>query len=159
MDQIDEMFASLGEFYPGSKRKRREVAPVAQSATPEAGSWEDDFILKYLPNGNQVQMYTISSLGKALNKSVQVIRYWIDLGYFPASPYRMPSTIGKNGKEYAGKRLYTKAMVDAAVEIFVSAGIFSTTRVDWSVHRNLGDKIAEAWDAIRAEETKQTKKE
>ena len=154
MDQIDEMFASLEEYYPGSKRKRRESV-VKEDLEP--ASWEDNFTLKYLPNGNQVKMYTINSLAKALNKSVQSIRYWIDLGYFPASPYRTPSTIGKNGKEYAGKRLYTKSMVDAAVETFISAGIFNVDRVDWSVHRNLGDKITEAWEAIRAEETKQNK--
>lgn len=148
MDAIDEMFASLEEFYPGSKRKRRE--PVVKEVV--SSSWEDDFTLKYLPNGEQVQMYTIGGLSKALNRSVKTLRAWIDFGHFPVSPYRMPSTIGKNGKEYAGKRLYTKKMVEAAVEIFHTAGILEADRVEWSAHRNLGDKIAEAWDKIRAEE-------
>lgn len=150
-DFFEETFAGLDNYYPGSKRKRREpvVAPKK-----EATDWEQDYVMKYLPNGEQVQMYTLGSLAKALNRSVKTLRAWIDLGHIPTSPYRMPTTVGKNGKEYAGRRLYSKRMVEAAVEIFESAGLMSVDRVDWvALHRNLSDKIAEAWDKIRAEET------
>lgn len=154
-DLFDETFAGLENFYPGSKRKRREPEkPKEKIAT----HWEQDYIKKYLPNGEQVEMYTLGSLAKAINRSVKTLRAWIDAGHIPTSPYRMPSTVSAKGKEYAGRRLYSKRMVEAVVDIFESAGLISADRVEWSVHRNLGDKIAEAWDKIRAEETENTNK-
>lgn len=150
-DFFEDTFAGLDDFYPGSKRKRR--APVAPKVIDKSG-WEDEFFDKTLPNGKTIQMYTIGSLATALNRSVKTLRAWIDEGKLPVSPYRLPSKIGKNGKEYAGRRLYSKAMVDATVEIFAKAGLLEPDRVEWASHRNLVDKVAEAWETIRAEETK-----
>jgi hypothetical protein len=152
-DFFDETFADLDKFYPGSKRARRE--PVAPKIKENTG-WEDEAYEKHLPNGEKIEMYTLGSLAKALNRPVKTVRYWIEHGQFPVSPYRLPSTVGKNGKEYAGRRLYSRAMVEATIDIFAKAGLLETDRVDWTVHRNLGDKIAEAWTKIRAEENKTT---
>lgn len=150
-DFIDKTFADLDAYYPGSKRKRRE--PPAPKVV-EPSTWEDEYFEKYLPNGEKVQMYTLGSLAKALGRSTKGLRLWMEEGKFPTSPYRLPATTGKNGKEYAGRRLYSKRMVEAAVEIFQSAGLIGLDRIDWSTHRNLGDKITEAWETIRAEEMK-----
>lgn len=148
-DFIDKTFADLDNFYPGSKRKRRE--PVAPKQKLDA-TWEDSYSLKRLPSGITVQMYTLGTLAKAINRSTKTLRFWMDNDKFPTSPYRMPDKIGKNGKEYAGRRLYSKAMVEAAIEIFARAGLLEIDRIDWSLHRNLSNKIAEAWEKIRAEE-------
>ena len=155
-DFFDETFKGLDEFYPGSKRKRREPpAPKEKVAT----DWEQDYFTKYLPNGEAVQMYTLGSLAKALNRSAKTLRAWMDWGYLPQSPYRLPTKIGKNGKEYAGRRLYSKRMVEAAVNLFESAGLMNVDRIEWlTLHRDLSDKITEAWDKIRAEETENTNK-
>jgi hypothetical protein len=147
-DFFEETFADLEKFYPGSRRKRREVVEKA----PTISSWEDEFFKKILPNGKEVQMYTLGSLAKALGRSTKTVRFWVEEGKLPTSPYRLPSKVGKNGKEYAGRRLYSKAMVDATVEIFSKAGLLGIDRVDWVLHRKLVDKIAEAWETIRAEE-------
>lgn len=152
-DFFDETFADLDKFYPGSKRKRRE--PVAPKA-PVVTSWEDTYFEKTLPNGRQLQMYTLGSLAKALGRSTKTMRQWLDKGILPSSPYRLPSKQGANGKEYAGRRLYSKEMVEAAVVIFTNAGLMDTDRVDWSIHRSLVDKIAEAWETIRAKEMQTT---
>lgn len=146
-DFIDSTFSDL--YYPNSKRKRREpeLAPVKSQT-----DWEDDFTKKTLPNGKEVHMYTIGALAKALGRSVKTLRAWMDEDKLPQPPYRLPSTTGVNGKEYAGRRLYSKAMVEATVDIFSTAGLLHEPRVDWSVHRQLGDKIAEAWEQIRAQE-------
>ncbi len=147
-DFIEETFADLDNFYPGSKRKRREAPePVVKDT-----GWEDEYFEKFLPNGEKVQMYTLGSLAKALERPTKTVRYWVENGQLPTSPYRLPSKVGANGKVYVGRRLYSKAMILATVEIFARAGLLGTDRVDWSTHRNLGDKIAEAWDKIRAEE-------
>ena len=147
-DFFDETFADLDAFYPNSKRKRREAPAPVEKLT----SWEDDYFDKTLPNGNVVQMYTIGSLAKAINRPTKTVRFWIEQGHLPTSPYRLPDKVGKNGKVYAGRRLYSKAMVEAVVEAFISAGLFNTNRVEWSLHRSLVDKIAEAWDTIRTQE-------
>ena len=152
-DFIDRTFADLDEFYPGSKRKRRDAAPAK---SPVISDWESNYFEKYLPNGEKVQMYTLGSLALAINRSVKTLRAWMDQGKFPTSPYRLPSKIGKNGEEYAGRRLYTKPMVEAVIEIFAKAGLLENDRVDWTIHRNLGDKIAEAWESIRANEINTT---
>jgi hypothetical protein len=151
-DFFDETFADLEKFYPGSKRKRRDVVDKSPTIT----DWEDEFFKKILPNGKEVQMYTLGSVAKALGRSTKTLRAWMEEGKLPTSPYRLPSKVGKNGKEYAGRRLYSKAMVDATVEIFAKAGLLEIDRVDWVLHRKLVDKIAEAWETIRAEEMQNT---
>lgn len=147
-DFFEETFSDLDKFYPGSKRKRREVVKVEKPVT----SWEDNFFEKSLPNGNVIQMYTLGSLAKALERPTKTVRYWVLQGVLPVSPYRLPNKIGKDGKEHAGRRLYSKAMVLATVELFVKTGLFGVNPIDWSLHRGLVDKIAEAWENIRAEE-------
>ena len=155
-DFIDDTFADLNKFYPGSKRKRRE--PISYIKDNIDKTWEDEFFLKNLPNGKTVKMYTLGTLAKAINRSVKTLRYWIDHNQLPASPYRLPDTVGSNGKTYAGRRLYTKAMVDATIDIFAEARLLEVNRIDWITHRDLSDKIAEAWRIIRAEEMQTTTK-
>jgi len=155
-DLFDQLFPGLDEYYPNSKRKRK---PYIAKKDLVDSSWEDDFYLKTLPNGTQVKMYTIGTLSKALSRPTKTVRFWIEKGYFPASPYRLPDTVGSNGKVYQGRRLYTKAMVESAIEVLVNAGLFGSIRIDWRIHRNLSDKIAEAWSQIREEEMKTTTKE
>jgi hypothetical protein len=150
-DMFEQVFAGLDDYYPGSKRKRREP-PAPKVVDPL--EWEHEAFAKMLPNGKVVAMYTTGSLAKALRRSVKTIRFWIDKGYLPTSPYRLPSTTSAKGVEYAGRRLYSKAMVQATVEIFTKAGIYETARVEWTVHRQLSDEIAEAWSKIRADEIK-----
>lgn len=147
-DFFEETFAELDKYYPGSRRKRKE----APEPKPKDTSWESGFFTKVLPNGRQVQMYTLGSVAKALNRSTKTLRAWIEQGKLPASPYRMPDTTGVNGQVYAGRRLYSKAMVEALVDIFSRYRLSDVDRVEWTTHRNLTKEIAEAWETIRAEE-------
>jgi hypothetical protein len=147
---IDDMFSELDVYYPGSKRKRKE--PVEKPILDT--HWENDYTEKTLPNGSMVKMYLIGSLAKALSRPTKTIRWWTERGTLPMSPYRLPSTLGKDGQEYVGRRLYSKAMIDSTVELFQKAGLYEENPIDWSLHRNLSDKIAEAWETIRAEENK-----
>lgn len=149
-DFIDDMFGELEEFYPGSKRKRKEPVPMPEVDT----SWEADATIKVLPNGRQIETYTLVSLARALNRPVPTLRQWMDRGKLPSSPYRLPSNVTKDGKEILGSRIYSKAMIKIAVELFAKSGILDSERVNWNTHRTLSDKIAEAWETIRAEENK-----
>jgi hypothetical protein len=150
-DEIDRLFEDLDTYYPGSKRKRKEK--VIKEADPEA-AWDTKPIKKKLPNGNEVELFTIGAMANALGRPVITIRTWIKEGYLPASPYRLPAKKNKNGEDHQGRRLYSRAMVERTVSLFHSAGLLHTKRVEWSVHRQLSNEIAEAWNQIRADETK-----
>jgi hypothetical protein len=150
-DEIDRLFEDLDTYYPGSKRKRKEK--VIKEEDPEA-AWDTKPIKKKLPNGNEVELFTIGAMANALGRPVITIRTWIKEGYLPASPYRLPAKKNKNGEDHQGRRLYSRAMVEKTVSLFHSAGLLHTKRVEWSVHRQLSNEIAEAWNQIRADETK-----
>lgn len=150
-DFIEKEFAGLDQFYPGSKRKRKMSVPSAKVV--DTLTWNERPTIKTLPNGKDVEMYTIGALATALGRPIITIRTWIKLGYLPDSPYRLPAKLDKRGKEVQGRRLYTRPMIETAVALFDSAGISQTNRIDWSLHRDLVTKIDEAWDKIRVQET------
>lgn len=150
-DFIDSSFSDLDEYYPGSKRKRKK-APEPKPV--DVKTWDSLKFMKTLPNGTEVEMFTIGSLAQALNRPIITVRHWIKKGYIPASPYRLPTTTDRNGEERKGRRLYTRPMIEAVVEIFTKDGILDTDRVEWALHRSLSNEISEAWNKIRAEEMK-----
>ena len=154
MDNIfDNMFGDLDEYYPGSKRKRKPV--VAKKPVVETSyTWDAKPYKKTLPNGRDLEMFTIGALAAAVGRPVITIRAWLKEGYLPASPYRLPTKKNINGEDHAGRRLYSRAMVETLVEIFSRNGLMDTKRIEWSMHRQLPHEIAEAWNQIRAEETK-----
>lgn len=98
-------------------------------------------------------MFTIGALSKALGRPIVTLYQWMDAGYLPTSPYRLPDTTGKNGTVIAGRRLYTRQMVEVAVELFSRFGLLDKTRINWAVNRKLSQELNEAWDKIRAKET------
>jgi len=149
---IERTFSELEEFYPGSRKKRRPVDESPQVVKETDGSWESNYYEKTLPNGKKIAMYTIGSLAQALGRPIITIRTWIKEGHLPASPYRLPTKPDKNGVARAGRRLYSKAMIDAAVQMFKEAGLFDTPRVEWKNHPQVPVEIAEAWNKIRADE-------
>ena len=150
-DEIDRLFEELDTYYPGSKRKRKEK--VIKEPDPDF-AWDAKPIKKKLPNGNEVELFSIGALAGALGRPIITVRTWIKEGYLPASPYRLPAKKDKNGEDHQGRRLYSRAMVERTVSLFHSAGLLHTKRVEWSLHRQLSNEIAEAWNQIRADETK-----
>jgi len=89
-DEIDKMFSDLDSYYPGSKRKRRE--PKAPEVEVD-DTWESKSYKKTLPNGKDMEFYTIGALAQALGRPVITIRQWIKTGYLPPSPYRLPTNV------------------------------------------------------------------
>ena len=153
-DLIDSMFSDVDQYYPGSKRKRKPI--VAKKPEVELDlHWDAKPIKKTLPNGRDLEMFTIGALAAALGRPVITLRAWIKEGYLPAAPYRLPSTKDVNGKDHQGRRLYSRAMVEKVVEILRTVGLLEVKRIEWSLHRQVSNDIAEAWTQIRADETKQ----
>lgn len=152
-DFIDSTFSDLDDFYPGSKRKRKAVSKKTTEVYV-APAWDINPKIRTLPNGKDVEMFGIGALALALGRPIITLRAWIKDGNVPSAPYRLPSTKDVNGKDHPGKRLYSRAMIEAAVTLFANSGALDTKRIEWSKYRNLSNEIAEAWDRIRADETK-----
>lgn len=151
-DFIDKTLSTLDDYYPGSKRKRREKPIVKVTDLPT--DWDTQSFKKTMPNGEDLEMFTIGALAKALGRPVPTLRKWMRLGYLPIPPYRLPDAVDKYGVMRKGRRLYSRAMVEAAVEVFNSSGLFNVDRIDWSLNQHVQEELAEAWNKIRAEETK-----
>jgi hypothetical protein len=143
---IDDLFADVDKFYPGSKRKRRE------SKQPEIIStvgWDAKPYIKTLPNGLDVEMFTIGALANALGRPIPTIRLWMKEGNLPHSPYRLPTKKDVHGNDHAGRRLYTRPMIEVAMELFTKAGLMNGKRIEWSQNRQVSKELDEAWSNLR----------
>ena len=133
------------EFYPGSKKTRREAQKPTVEFIPDP--WREKFTVKTV-RGQQVRLYTVSAIADALGVSVPTIRFWIKSGYIPQAPYRLPSTMIVAGQKAPGRRLYTEEVIDAAVAIFEKHGILGSRRIVWEEHADVPIEIIEAWTRI-----------
>jgi hypothetical protein len=152
-DEVDKLFESLDDYYPGSKRKRRAPDPKAKPrkvSTPEA--WDSEPQVKTLPNGKVLELFSAGSLGLALNRPLVTLRLWERKGYIPRAPYRLKSMI-VNGVKKPGWRMYSKAIVEATIESFQSRGLLEAPRIDWNRHPDLSIELMEKWTKIHSQET------
>ena len=150
-DLIDDLFSEFEEFYPGSKRKRRQTEEPEKRVV-ELKSWDSRPYYKTMPNGQDMEMFTLGALADALGRPIITVRDWTKKGYLPAAPYRLPSKPDKNGDIHKGRRLYSRRMIESAVGIFGEAGLLDELRVEWSHYQQVSNDIAEVWDKIRTEE-------
>lgn len=147
-DPIDEAFADLDRYYPGSKRVRRD--PVRKTISPEPIGWDHSPIVRTLPNGNTIEMFLVGSLAEALGRPVVTLRNWERKGYIPTAPYRWRNSAG--GKQ-AGKRLYSRAIIQRTVDAFREHGVLDARRIDWNQHTDLSIQLFESWRSIHSNET------
>ena len=152
-DFIESMFKDVDDYYPGSKRKRKVKVEPKREVEPDV-SWDSRPRITTLPSGKDIELFTIGALAAALGRPVVTIRAWLKEGYLPVAPYRLPAKKNVNGDDHQGRRLYSRAMVEKVVELFAKAGLLYVKRIDWSLHRQLSNEIAEAWSTLRVEETK-----
>lgn len=135
------------ERVPGSKQKRREVTEVAakkkSKVLGESNGWDANPIVK-LVKGVETELFTISALAQALEKQVVTIRLWEKKGYLPGAPYRLRSK-SLNGKKVNGNRVYTRPLIEIAIQEFSRRGLLGSARVEWSKHQNLTDDIVKRW--------------
>jgi hypothetical protein len=152
-DFIDKAFADLDVYYPNSKQKRKEKVAPKQEVFPDT-QWDSRPRITTLPNGKDIELFTIGAVASALGRPVITIRAWLKEGYLPAAPYRLPAKKNINGEDHQGRRLYSRAMVEKVVEMFDKSGLLYVKRIDWDSNRQLSLEIAEAWSQIRADENK-----
>ena len=145
-DEILKAFEDL-EYLPGSKKKRKEPDPkVSQRKAVEEGAWDANPITKTL-GGKETEVFTISALALALEKTIVTVRLWERKGYIPRAPYRLRSkTLA--GKKTGGNRVYTRALIESAIEEFSVRGLLGSARVEWSNLDDLTEALIRRWKII-----------
>jgi hypothetical protein len=150
-DEILEAFADL-EYLPGSKKKRRDPDPkVSRRKKGESNGWDANPIIKTL-GGTETEVFTISALAHALEKTIVTVRLWERKGYIPRAPYRLRSKVLK-GQKTNGNRVYTRALIESAIEEFSVRGLLGSARVEWSQHEDLTEALISRWTAITQTES------
>lgn len=136
---------------PGSKKKRREPSEASEKRrkqiSGESNGWDADPIIKTL-KGVETEVFTIKALAQALDKQVVTIRLWEKKGYIPIAPYRLRSK-SLNGKKVNGNRVYTKKLIEIAIEEFAKRGLLGSARVEWKELQDLTEILVQRWkDAL-----------
>ena len=150
-DEIEAAFADL-EYVPGSKRKRREPDPkVSRRKNGESNGWDANPIIKTL-GGQESEVFTIGALAQALEKTIVTIRSWERKGYIPRAPYRLRAkTLG--GKKTGGNRVYTRALIESAVDEFSRRGLLGSARIEWNNYDDLTEALVKRWKDITTSES------
>lgn len=152
-DEIIEAFKDL-EYIPGSKKKRREINPkVSRRKSGETNGWDETSIIKTL-GGQETEVFTIGALAQALEKTIVTIRLWERKGYIPRAPYRLRSKTLK-GQKTGGNRVYTRALIEAAVDEFLKRNLIGSARVEWNQHEDLTEALLRRWKDITSTESQQ----
>ncbi len=145
-EEILKAFEGLDRI-PGSKNKRRESTEVADKRRSkvlgESNGWDANPILKTV-KGVETELFTVSALAAALEKSMVTIRLWEKRGYIPGAPYRLRSK-SLNGKKVNGNRVYTRKLIEIAVEEFGRRRLLGSARVEWRHHSDLTQDIVRRW--------------
>jgi len=149
-EEILRSFEGLDRV-PGSKKPRRpdnaEAAKRRGKVFKESSGWDEEPIRRVV-RGEEVDLFPIGAFAQALEKSVVTIRSWEKRGYIPAAPYRLRSKT-LQGKKVNGNRVYTRVLVEIAIEEFSIRGLLGTARVEWSHHPDLTAAITARWkDAV-----------
>lgn len=151
-DKIDEMFGVIGEFYPGSKKKRRPQSGVVKKVKGDKELWEANPQLKKLPNGKTIELFSAGALSIALGRPLVTIRLWERKGYIPRAPYRL-RTVVVGDKKRPGNRMYSRAIIESTIHSFQSRGLLEVPRIDWNRYPELSIELIETWTKIHTEET------
>lgn len=139
---IDTMFSDLDKFYPGSKRERR---PAPLTAVAEE-SWDASPIMK-MHNGEMTEFFLPGALAKALGKSTVTIRLWERRGHIPQAPYRLPGYTDAKGVKHPGKRVYTRELIQSAIDEFAARDLLGAARVEWKKQTDLTIALVERWNS------------
>lgn len=150
-DEILKAFADL-KYVPGSKRKRREEDPkVSRRKNGESNGWDANSIIKTL-GGKETEVFTISALAQALEKTIVTVRLWERKGYIPKAPYRLRSKTLK-GNKTGGNRVYTRPLIESAIEEFSKRGLLESARVEWANQEDLTEALVSRWKEITSTES------
>lgn len=135
------------ETAPGSRHARREPTERAvkkrKKAFGESNGWDENPIIRTI-KGVETELFTIGALAQALEKKIVTIRLWEKKGYIPIAPYRLRSK-ELNGKKVSGNRVYTRELIEIAIEEFTRRNLLGAARVEWGKLEDLTQALVVRW--------------
>ncbi len=82
----------MQEYYPGSKKPKREYTGKEQATTePEPEQLDLGKAKVFLVNGQPKELYPLGAIARALNRQPVTVRKWESEGVIPVSPFILPS--------------------------------------------------------------------
>jgi len=145
-EEILKSFEGLDRI-PGSKQPRRApVANAKKKPIKESSGWDKNPKIKLL-KGVETEVFSIGALAKALDKQIVTIRLWEKKGYIPIAPYRLRSK-NLNGNKVLGNRVYTRVLIEIAIEEFEKRGLIGSARVEWTEHADLTEALVKRWKDV-----------
>lgn len=145
-EEILKAFAGL-DTAPGSKKPRRDDTSKSvarrMKIMGESNGWDANPTIKIF-KGVETELFTVSALAQALDKKIVTIRLWERKGYIPIAPFRLRSK-SLNGQKVSGNRVYTRELIEIAIEEFQRRGLIGSARVEWSLHQDLTEAIVSRW--------------
>lgn len=123
MNDVMAALSDLGENYPGSKQKRRAVAPAPAPSAAEAGRWDARPI--WIEVGDERrEFFAIGALALALGRRPVTIRKWIENGVLPKARWVTHSDVPDRGS----RRLWTREQIEGIARIAREEGLIGTNR-------------------------------
>ena len=127
-------FADLDEYYPGSRRKRRESRQARQerliverAEAKENESWDARPWKKHVKfkDGREadVELFPIGALAKSLHRDSVTVRAWIRKGWLPHAMFQTKPLAGTRGD--AGRRLWSRAQIEGIAQIAKEEGLLN----------------------------------
>lgn len=138
------------EFYPGSKQRRRESREMRRQRIAEERKalkanegWDAKPKQWTNPATQQdLELFHIGALAKALHRRPVTIRSWIDKGWIPKSSFRTRGRLGTRGD--AGLRLWTRAQIEGMRQIAEEEGLLDDNPPQ--IHRTrFTERVLAAW--------------
>ena len=129
-DPILDLFGDMPDFpgkTPPKNRKSSKSRPLAEEELN--GAIGKIFRIK----GEDVELFTVGELAKAINRRPVTVREWERRGWIPKSNYRTPAPRREQipGKPTKGRRLYTRDQVEFLAQAVASFSLEQTSHPDW----------------------------
>lgn len=131
-DPLD-MFKGLPDYPGGRLPKNRETRVKAVAEDRYNGAKPK----KYMINGQQILMFTVGDLAKAIGKRPSTLRVWEHRGWLPKAKYRTPKPARQQIPEKTpqGRRLYSLDQVEFLMEAMHRFNIYEINHGDWDGFR------------------------
>lgn len=131
-DPLD-LFKDLPD-YPGGREPKNRVKRTRAIAEEKYNGAKPK---KYTINGEQVLLFTIGDLAKAIGKRPSTLRVWEHRGWLPKAKYRTPKPVNPQipEKESRGRRLYSLEQVEFLVEAIDQFNVLQVNHGDWNGFR------------------------
>lgn len=127
----------LGElpYWPGKTPPKNSGTPKRKEVVQELNGAKGTV---YKINGEQVEMFTIGELAKAIERKPVTIRMWEAQGWIPKANYRTPQPRGQQipDKATKGRRLYTRQQVVFLAEAVTMFNLSNKNSPDWTRFRS-----------------------